>query len=75
MWELGVLALAMLALLVVARMTFGIVSRIEGYSLTYETVENDNQAVGIRYATFLLAVIVSFLGILHPSRRESRGRP
>ncbi len=67
MWELGVLALAMLALLVVARMTFGIVSRIEGYSLTYETVENDNQAVGIRYATFLLAVIVSFLGILHPS--------
>jgi hypothetical protein len=61
------LTLAVVALIIVARFVFGIVARLEGYSLTYETVKNDNPAIGIRYASFLIAIIFSFLGILHPS--------
>ena len=60
---------AMIALLVVGRFAFGLVASIGGskYSLTYETVKNDNPAVGIRLAAFLLAMVISFLGMMHPS--------
>ncbi len=67
MFEFGMLVVMMLALLIVARLVFGVVSRLEGFSLTYETVINDNPAIGIRYGTFLLAVVISFLSVLHPS--------
>lgn len=61
------LTIVMLGLVVVSRFVFGAVGRLEGYNLTYEMVKNDNPAIGIRYALFTLAVVVSFLGMLHPS--------
>lgn len=58
---------AMLGVIIVARAVFGVLCRIEGYSLTQETVVNDNPAIGIRYALFLAAVVLSFSNIIHPS--------
>lgn len=62
-----VVAVAMLGVMVVARALFGVLCRVEGYSLTKETVVNDNPAIGIRYALFLAAVVLSFSNIIHPS--------
>ena len=60
---------AMMALLVVGRFAFGLVASVGSskYSLTVETVKNDNPAVGIRLAAFLFALVFSFLGMMHPS--------
>lgn len=62
-----ILGVAMLGVVIVARAVFGLVCRAEGFSLTRETVVNDNPAIGIRYAAFLVAVILSFSNIIHPS--------
>ncbi len=67
LFSAGLLTLSVLALIVVARVVFGVVCRIEGFSFSYEMVENDNPAIGIRVGLFLLAVIFSFLGLVHPS--------
>ncbi len=63
----GFLTLSVMALIVVARVVFGIICRLEGFSFSREMVENDNPAIGVRVGLFLLAVIFSFLGIIHPS--------
>ena len=62
------LAAAFLALVVVCRLVFQAISAIEGYDLSYETVTNDNPAVGIRFALFLLALILSFSQVIAPER-------
>ena len=68
-WLLGrsVMLGSILALLVVARVAFGLLCRLEGYSFTHEIVENDNPAMGLRVGSLLLAVIITFLGVMHPS--------
>lgn len=63
----GLLTLSVLALIIVARVILGLMCRLEGFSFSREMMENDNPAIGIRVGLFLLAVIFSFLGIIHPS--------
>ena len=64
----SILTATALSLLVFGRFIFEVNAKIfEKYSLTVETVKNDNPAVGIRLASFLLAMVISFLGMVHPS--------
>lgn len=62
-----VVSALLIGLLIIGRLVFAFVSQIEGYSLTKETVENDNPAVGIRYALFLFAIILGFSQIINTS--------
>lgn len=61
------LVASVLGLIIASRFVFGFISRLEGYSLSEEIIVKNNSAVGIRYALFTLAVVVSFLSIMHPS--------
>ncbi len=61
------MGLILFGVAIVARTIFGWVCRLEGFSMNHETTVNDNPAVGIRYALFLIAVILSFKNIVHPS--------
>lgn len=58
---------ALTGVFIVSRFIFGLLCRAEGYSLTTETTVNDNPALGIRYAFFLLSVVVALRNIIHPS--------
>lgn len=57
----------MLAYLASAGLLFGIIGRIEHYRFIHELIDNDNQALGIRFASFLLAAMLAFYNIVKPS--------
>ena len=64
----GLITVAIVSLLIMGRFAFSLESNfLKGYSFTDETVQRNNPAVGIRLASFLLALVVSFLGMMHPS--------
>lgn len=60
----------MVLVLVIGRAVFGIICRWEGYRLNEETVKRDNPALGIRYGLFLFAIILSFAGVVEPSKAD-----
>ncbi|MDP2937277.1 MAG: DUF350 domain-containing protein [Dehalococcoidia bacterium] len=68
--QTAVLAAAMVLVLVVGRAVFGAICRWEGYRLNEETVKRDNPALGIRYGLFLFAIILSFAGVVEPSKAD-----
>ena len=68
--QTAVLAAAMVLVLVVGRAVFGAICRWEGYRFGEETVKRDNPALGIRYGLFLFAIILSFSGVLEPSKGD-----
>ena len=61
------MALVLFSVVVAARFVFGLVCRMEGYSLNDEIASKDNPAIGARFAFFLIAVVLSFSNIIHPS--------
>lgn len=60
----------MVLVLVIGRAVFGTICRWEGYRLNEETVKRDNPALGIRYGLFLFAIILSFAGVVEPSKAD-----
>lgn len=78
MLETSVLTLTMLGMVLLAGWAFCLDARITGYtsdsgsmvpgySVPLQLVTHDNAAVGIRYGFFLLAFVISFWHIVHPS--------
>jgi uncharacterized membrane protein YjfL (UPF0719 family) len=59
-----IVAAAMLGLLVLARGLFALIGKFEGYNLTDQSVRQDNPALGIRFALFLFAIVLSFSQVL-----------
>jgi uncharacterized membrane protein YjfL (UPF0719 family) len=62
-----VLALLLVVLVVIGSFVFMALSRAEGFDLVVETTQSDNPAVGLRYALFLLAMVISFSQVIYPA--------
>lgn len=67
MLETSILTVTMLGIMMVASWVFCLDGRLSGYSVTKEIVLQNNPAVGIRLGLFLLAFVLSFWNIIHPS--------
>jgi uncharacterized membrane protein YjfL (UPF0719 family) len=65
------LAAGILLLLIVLSLFLWATGRIEGYDPVSEMLERDNAALGIRYAFYLIAVVVGLLGIFDRSQGDS----
>jgi uncharacterized membrane protein YjfL (UPF0719 family) len=61
------LFLLLMALVLFGMAVFWGVTRLQGYDLSQEMTQNDNPAVGMRYAFFVLASIVSFSQVIYQS--------
>ena len=67
MLETSILTLTMLGVMMIASWAFCLDGRLSGYSVTKEIVSQNNPAVGIRLGLFLLAFVLSFWQVIHPS--------
>lgn len=78
MFEAVILTATMLGMVLIAAWAFCLVARISrytgddggvvsGYSVPLQLITHDNAAVGIRYGFYLLAFVVSFWSVVHPS--------
>lgn len=57
----------LMALVLLGMAVFSGVARLQGYNLAQEMTQNDNPAVGMRYAFFVLASILSFSQVIYQS--------
>ena len=65
------LATGILLLLIVITAFLWIVGKIEGYDPVNEMLSRDNAALGVRYASFAIAVVFALLGIFDRAQGDS----
>lgn len=66
MWSWPLIAV-MVPFILFCRMSFSMALGLKGYSYKREAVVNDNPAISIRLGCLLIAAIVAFFGVVHPS--------